>query len=715
MGNVISLDIGGTFTDCFILADDGRMIIGKHSTTPANIDVCFMGALDAARNEMGISMEKLVKNTDLISYSTTMPVNALIQRSGPKLGLIASAGFEDMCAIGRGRAYGDGLPLMETKLFTTCHKPEPLISRKMIAGVDERIDALGNIVIPLKPEEVKEKVQYLMDQDVSGIVVSLLNSYVNPAHEKMISEIISEIYPDLYLGNLPVLLSSDAFPVYEEYLRTNVAVLNAYMHVELADQLHRIGEELRRYGYRKPLLIVKNIGGMGSINRTPAIEVYNSGPVSGLYGSGNVGELYNQKQIVMSDMGGTSFDLGVIVDGQVKFYDAFPTIDRFRVGMPIIEVRSVGAGGGSIASINALGMLQVGPKSAGSVPGPVCYDQGGTEPAVTDADLVLGYINPDRFAYGKKKLNKEKAYKAIKEKIADKLNISVEEAAWSIKKVIDNYMQDEIYSDLTLKGHDPREFDLYAFGGAGVTHCCGYSETLGVKRVFTFPFSPVFCAFGSCNMDIVHKYERTVSIHILSPYDQTYLTDYAKFNGVVEELKVQAVADMEWEGFKEEEVLYTLELQLRYGTQYTSTRMESSKLMIASEDDVKDIIQKFAHVYAERYGSDAASTVGGIEIVRIRLITYKKQPHVVFPIYKNEGQDSKHALAGKRDAYWGNGYIPTNVYDYKLLKCGNVVYGPAIIEHDVTTYVIPEGRKMFLDKFMNGQIVNADANLTDLD
>jgi N-methylhydantoinase A/acetophenone carboxylase len=715
MGNIISLDIGGTFTDCFILTGDGRMVIGKHSTTPSNIDVCFMGALEAARREMGVPMKELVRNTDLISYSTTMPVNALIQRTGPKLGLIASAGFEDMLDIGRGRAYGDGLPLMETKLMTTCHKPVPLIDRNRIVGVNERIDALGEVVIPLVEDEVREKVQHLMNLDVSGIVVSLLNSYINPAHEKMVSRIISDIYPNTFLGNLPVLLSSDAFPVYEEYLRTNVAVLNAYMHVELADQLHRIGEELRRYGYNKPLLIVKNIGGMGSINRTPAIEVYNSGPVSGLYGSGNIGELYDQKQIVMSDMGGTSFDIGVIVDGQVKFYDAFPTIDRFRVGMPIIEVRSVGAGGGSIASINSLGLLQVGPKSAGSVPGPVCYDQGGTEPAVTDADLILGYINPDRFAYGKKKLNKEKAYRAIKEKIADKLGLSVEEAAWSIKKIIDSYMQDEIYSDLTLKGHDPREFDLYAFGGAGVTHCCGYSETLGIKRVFTFPFSPVFCAFGSCNMDIVHKYERTVSVHILSPYDQTYLTDYAKINNIVNELKDQAVADMEWEGFNEKEVSYTLELQLRYGTQYTSTRMEAPKLVVNSEQDVKDIINRFSVVYAERYGADAASTVGGIEIVRIRLITYKKQPHVVFPIFKNTGEDSRHALSGKRDAYWGSGYVPTNVYDYTKLKCGNVVQGPAIIEHDVTTYVIPEGKKMFLDKYMNGQIINSDAKLTDLD
>jgi len=715
MGHVISLDIGGTFTDCFILVDDGRMVIGKHSTTPANIDVCFMGALEAARHEMDIPMEELVRNTDLISYSTTMPVNALIQRSGPKLGLITSAGFEDMLTIGRGRAYGDGLPLMETKLFTECHKPLPLIDRKRIIGVNERIDALGEIVIPLKEDEVRQKVQYLMDQDVSGIVVSLLNSYVNPGHERMIRDIIADIYPDTFLGSLPVLLSSDAFPVYEEYLRTNVAVLNAYMHVELADQLHRIGEELRRYGYRKPLLIVKNIGGMGSINRTPAIEVYNSGPVSGLYGSGNVGELYGQRQIVMSDMGGTSFDIGVIVDGQVKFYDAFPTIDRFRVGMPIIEVRSVGAGGGSLAFINALGLLQVGPKSAGSVPGPVCYDQGGKQPAVTDADLILGYINPDRFAYGMKKLNKDKAYKAIKEQIADPLNISVEEAAWSIKKIIDSYMQDEIYSDLTLKGHDPKEFDLYAFGGAGVTHCTGYSETLGIKRVFTFPFSPVFCAFGSCNMDIVHKYERTVSIHILSPYDQTYLTDFAKINDIVGELKSQAIADMEWEGFSESEVSYTLELQLRYGTQYTSTRMESPKLTVDSEKDVKDIINKFAVVYAERYGADAASTVGGIEIVRVRLITYKKQPHVVFPIFKSTGEDASAALSGTRDCYWGKGYIPTNIYDYKRLKCGNVVYGPAIIEHDVTTYVIPEGKKMFLDKYMNGQIVNAGAKLTDLD
>jgi len=707
MGHTISLDIGGTFTDCFVLMDDDRMFIGKHDSTPKNIDICFMGAMEAARREIGVSMEALLAEADVITYSTTMPVNALIQRSGPKLGLITSAGFEDLTAIGRGRAYGDGLPLSEIRLLAKCDKPEALIPRDLIVGVDERIDWRGETIVPLRREQVEEKVDFLIDEGVKGIVVSLLNSYVNPVNEKMIKQIIQEMYPQIYLGTLPVMLASDVFPVYEEYLRTNVAILNAYMHVELADGLHAIGNELRKYGYRKPLLIIKNIGGMGSITRSCAIEVYNSGPVSGLYGSCSIGKLYDQDKIIMADMGGTSFDIGVVADGEVKFYNAFPSIERFRVGMPIIEVRSVGAGGGSIAFINPLGRLQVGPKSAGAVPGPVCYDQGGAEPTVTDADVVLGYINPDNFAYGERKLNKEKAWKAIQEKIADKLDMSVPEAAWGIRRVIDSYMGDEIYADLVLKGHDPSEFDLYAFGGAGATHCCGFAGYSGVKRVMTFPFSPVFCAFGGSNMDIVHKYEKTASVHLLSPHTGELLSNYAAFNDIVDQLRDQAIADMEWEGMDLQEIEFKLELEMRYGIQYTATRVESRHITVESEDEIREIIDLFAETYADLYGADAASPVGGVEVVRFRMICSKAQAKARFESFDLTVEDPSHALKGTRDAYWGEGYTSTNVYDHQKLEAGNVVVGPAIIEHRITTWVIPPGRKYIQDRYMNGQIVDA--------
>lgn len=705
MSHTISLDIGGTFSDCFVQMDDGRMFIGKHSTTPAHVDTCFMGAIEAAREKIGISMEELISNTSIISYSTTMPVNSLIQRAGPKLGMITTAGFEDFNDIARGRGYGDGLPLSEIRLFTKCHKPVPLIERRLTVGIDERIDWNGNVVIPLKREKVEEKLAYLVDEGVRGIVVSLLNSYVNPANERAVKEIFLEMYPDKFMGSMPILLGSDIFPVYEEYLRTNAAILNAYMHVELADALHTVGEKLRYYGYNKPLLIIKNIGGMGAITRSSAIEVYNSGPVSGLYGSCSVGKnLYNQEKIIMGDMGGTSYDIGVVADGDVKFYSAFPTIERFRVGMPIIEVRSIGAGGGSIAWINKMGRLEVGPKSAGSTPGPVCYNQGGKEPTVTDADVVLGYINPDKFAYGKMKLDVRKATDVIKAKIADPLGMNVPEAALGIKRVIDSFMGTEMYADLTLKGHDPREFDFYAFGGAGAGHCCGLADNLGCKRILTFPFGPAFCAFGACDMDIVHKYELTASYHPLKPHTQELNNDYETFNQIVQGLKDQAIIDMAWEGLDVKEIEFKLELEMRYGIQYSSTRVESPIIFLNSEGDVKTVIKTFEKMYTEMYGEDAASPIGGVEVVRFRLITSKSQRKAEFKKFPLQHEDPGAAKIGTRDAYWGHGYVPTNVYDLDKLQCGNVVKGPAIIEHDVTTYVIPPTWQYYKDEYMNGQI-----------
>ena len=290
-----------------------------------------------------------------------------------------------------------------------------MIRPEMVVGVRERIDSFGNVGSPLKREEMLEKLQQLVDRGVMGFVVGLLWSFSNPAHEQMIKQVIEEEYPEDYLGSMPVILSSDVSPKSGEYTRFTTTVVNAYIHGVMADELNKLGNELRDGGYSRPLVLVHNTGGMKKMSRTRAVLTHNAGPVAGLHGALTVGAHYGHDNIIFTDMGGTSFDIGVITGGELKTYDFIPLIDRWRTNIPAIEVKSIGAGGGSIAWINTLlgNAMEVGPQSAGSMPGPACYDQGGREPTVTDADLLLGYLNPENYLGGNMLLDPDLSREAI--------------------------------------------------------------------------------------------------------------------------------------------------------------------------------------------------------------------------------------------------------------------------------------------------------------
>src|SRR5208337_4686064 len=317
-------------------------------------------------------------------------------------------------------------------------------------------------------------------------------------------------------------------------------------------------------------------------------RTFNSGPVSGLMGAHHVAKSLGYKNVVMTDMGGTSFDVGLVVEDSVRSYDFRPIIDRWMVGITMIKTLSIGAGGGSIASVNRLlkNLVQVGPKSAGSMPGPACYGLGGTEPTVTDADVVLGYINPDRYFGGKMRLRRELAVKAIRTRIADPLAISVEEAAMRIKRTVDANMADVIARETFLRGFNPAEFILFAFGGAGPTHGIGYASKLGVKTIVIFPFSAIFCAWGASTMPVVHIYEASRRVELLMPQTKQPAASFAEFNEVVESLEAKAHKDMTGEGYDAAQARFSLDLDMKYGGQIHIHRASSPRVRLQSTDDV---------------------------------------------------------------------------------------------------------------------------------
>ncbi len=710
----INVDIGGTFTDCFITYGD-RMVFGKAPTTSYDLSKGFMQALRETVVSLGISLEDLLESTDMVRYSTTLAVNRLIERKGPRLGLFTTEDFEDTLSAGRGGSWGDGIPISEMRNLPRMKKPEPVIARHMIVGVKERIDYSGKIVRPLDEEDALGKLRYLVNQGAQGFVVCLINSYANAVHEQKIRDLIRRQYPECYLGSQIVVLSSDVSPRWREYPRMVATMLCAYLHRVMVDELKGMGDELRGLGYKRALMMVHNSGGMAEVFRTTALNTFNGGPTAGIVGAAYVGREQSFENVIATDMGGTSFDVGLITEGKPSFYQYHPVIDRWAVELTMLESRSIGAGGGSIARVDPLmgNRLLVGPQSAGSMPGPACYDMGGTDPTVTDADVVLGYINPECFHGGSIRLNVEKAKEAIREKVAKPLKMELEESAWLIKKVIDGLMAGEIFKETILKGHDPKEFAVFSFGGAGPTHACGYTFEAGVPKIVTFPTSPVFCALGSAVMDVVQYYETTKYVLFKQPAGLggagtgEYFTEYERFNEVVRELQKLAIRDLVGQGIPPESATFSLELEMRYGGQLNMTRVPSPRLFIKDKSDVLAIYENFEREFVRAYSALSVFPEGGVDISSFVLRSTFVSPKLKIPKYPLKSTKAPaEAFKGKREAFWQElgGFRPTSTYDLDKLEPGNKLEGPAIIEAVDTTIVLPPGRTFTINEYLSGII-----------
>lgn len=705
MGYTVNIDVGGTFMDFFV-GRDAKYMTAKVPTTKYEISEGFLRGLEEIADSMNETLEEFLQRSDVIKYSTTVGTNVLIERNGPKLGLISTAGFEDTIFIGRGRQWADGLPEADIQNITQIEKPLPLIPRSLVVGVRERIDYKGEVLIPLSEEDVLEKVRYLVDNGVRGFVVSLLWSFMNPAHERKIKEMIEREYPEVYLGNMPVILSSEISPKEGEYVRTMTAIVNAYIHLQFVEQLSYLTSSLLEHGYKKPLLLVDNLGGCAKTARTVAVSTHNSSPVAGLRAASELGRQFDLPNIVYTDVGGTSFDIGIIAEGAIRYYDLYPTIDRWRTQVTAIKTTSIGAGGGSIAWLNPVlaNRLEVGPSSAGAIPGPACYDLGGDNPTVSDADVVLGYINPDYYLGGKMPLNKEKARVALK-KLGGQSGWDEVTTALMIKQVADAKMGQEIFKEVALKGYEPSEFVIFACGGAGPTHCCGVARAADMKVCYIPPVAPVFGAFGASTLDVIHKYERSYHIRVFDYASGTYFKDYDLFNSIVDELKGPALRDIALEGFTEDQAAFSLELEIRYGMQWRYTHIQSPVLFIKSEEDVKRICDHFTEEFRRMYGAEAAFPAAGIEIEAFRLFVQMTLPHFPLETYGAEGErPSREALKGERECYWQTlgGFKNTKIYDWLALKPGNRIEGPAIIEADATTVVIEPEWTFKMDSFTNG-------------
>jgi N-methylhydantoinase A len=698
----INVDVGGTFTDAFV-TEAGRFATGKAPTTPHDLSVGFVAAVREALSGLGVDVADAFRRADHVTYATTVGMNALVERVGPRVGLITTRGQEDTLHLGRSRSWADGLAEADQLDRTRARRPPDLVPRELRVGVPERVDCFGNVVMPLREADVIEQVDTLLARGAQAFAVCLAWSFANPAHERLVREVIRDHYPESYLGRAPVLLSSEAAPKLDEYRRTVTTVLAAFLATVTEDHLLDLADRLRELGHRRPLLLARNVGGVASPSRTTALHLLGAGAVAGLSGAALLARRYGLDNVIAADMGGTTFDVGLIVEGQERTYEFDPVVDRWRIHLPVIANFSIGAGGGSIAWVTREGQLRVGPRSAGSMPGPVCYDNGGTEPTVTDADLVLGYLDPDYFLGGRHRLNRRKAERALRRRVADPLGIGVQEAALRVRRLVDGLMGQEIFKRTALKGHDPRDFAMFAFGGAGPVHAADVAGHADVREVLTFPFGPEFNAFGAAAMDVVQSYERTHRVLLYDPVRDAWFDDLDAFNRVVDELLDLARRDLAEEGFAGGEVTLGLELDMNYAGQQHTVRHTAEALRLEAPGDVRRLAEGFNRTFAGVYGQGAAHPEGGIEVQLFKLTATAA---LARPVLAEVAAEPVPPVAkGQRPCWWAAaGELPTPVYERAQVAPGTAVEGPALLEAVDTVVAVPPGWSWEADRLLVGRL-----------
>ena len=690
----VACDIGGTFTDTVVIDDDGNIGRFKAPTVPSDPAAGVLATLQLAAADMGQPLHELTHRISFFSHGTTVATNALLEGKVARAALIQTRGFGDTISIMRG-FKSLGLDESAVKDFRTLVKQAPVVSKQLIGEVTERVDYRGRVVVPLNEDDARRTVRHLAGQGAEVFAVSLLWSFKNESHERRLQEIIAEEVP----GAL-VTLSCELLPRMGEFRRSVTTAINASLRPVVQRALRSLEGSLHDSGVTCPPLIMQSHGGLApvaEIDRKAAATVM-SGPVGGVVACAYFGQREHQDNIVATDMGGTSFDVGLILKGQAHIANS-TWIGRYEIGLPSVSVRTVGAGSGSLASLTN-GLLHVGPQSAGAVPGPACYGTGGTLPTVTDADLVLGYLNPDNFLGGRMKLDVGLARRAIDEHVAKPLGLSVEQAGEGIKTIIDARMADLIRQATVEQGYDPTDFVLYAYGGAGPLHAFSYGAELGIRKVMVPITASVHSAFGIAVSDLTVAEE--MSDPILSPpgtRDYSAVIRPEMVQASFDRLTARAMDRLREEGADLATVTTarSVEMRFRFQIHALSIPVPEGALDAAAIDA---LVRRFIDTYEARFGKGSAFTAAGIELTTYRVVA---RCDVERPQLRSAGARAGAGAAepGERQVYIQGHWRPARILLPHHLRVGARIDGIAIIEMPDTTIVIGPGQHAAMDEHGN--------------
>lgn len=677
----VGIDTGGTFTDAISVDDKGLTQTAKAATTPHDLMIGTANVIDGLARRNGMNQRQFLNQVLTIVHGTTLGTNIIHTRVGPKLGLIATKGHRDVIQLRR---------VLPKNMYDWRRPfPEPLVRRYLRVEVEERIGAYGEVIIPLNEESVHKAVAYLKKLKVDSIVVALLFSFLNPTHERKVGEIIKKDYPEV-----DVTLSTDILPAVGEYERTSTAIINAFIAPAIKKHTQKVTEFLKKEGFNGQFLYIQNNGGVetAEVATEKPATLAMSGPAAGPSAAINFGKVEGLENLISIDMGGTSLDLGIINKGTF-FTKTVSLIEDHRFSLPVIDVSSIGAGGGSIAWFDVTGTLHVGPKSAGAEPGPACYGIGGEEATVTDADVILGYISPDYFLGGEMKLKEELAEKAVKEKVADRLGFSVQKGAAAIVKVINSVMANMISYNFTRRGFDPRDFALCVGGSAGPVHAIAIAKELGIGQVLIPKYAPVYCPFGMLEVDLKHDFTRFYQVSGLA-------LDLERVKQLYQEMEAEGLDLLVKEGVPQKDRDLVRGMSVQYFGQFRSIEVEWPSGPI-TDKAIAEGIANFHKKHRELFGY--ADEKYPIMFTSWHLSAIGKVPRVTLNKIKKGTSDPSQALKGVRDVWFEEsaGSIKTKVYDGDNLLAGNILEGPCVVEERMTNAVIPPGYKLQVDDYGN--------------
>ena len=681
----LGVDIGGTFTDVVVLNNDGTVSTSKSPSTPGRLLEGLLAALSQIAIKDGHDLDSLLASLDRIAHGTTAATNAFIERRGARVALITTRGFEDTLIMQRMMGMTAGLTPSELTDYSNRSVPDPLVPRDLIFGVTERVDYRGEVIASLDENDVLDVVEKIRNANIEAIAISYLWSFKNPAHEARTLEILNEELPGLYLSASHLLV-----PRLGEYERTATTVVNAY----LGPLIREYTDELEQRLDQKSLYLLDSSGGLMTpveAGKSP-VRLLLSGPSGGVTAASYMGRQIGHKNIITFDMGGTSADVAVISSAESELRKE-TVIDKYHLLLPMVDVRAIGAGGGSIAGVEEGGYLYVGPESAGAEPGPACYGRGGERPTVTDADVVLGIIDPASFLGGNLSLDADLAREAIRQHVAEPLGLKVEEAAAGIKRIVDTRMADLLRTVTIERGHDPREFSLYAFGGAGATHAPSFALDI-VDEIVVPSSQSVFCAFGAVASDVKLILGRAVPVRV-NRQGEGQISD-ADIEDIFTELETQAAEALDAQDVDASHRHYQRLVEVRFIRQTKS-------MSIAYPGSIAGLTQAFLDAYQKRYGAEAVPEKAGFEFVTyvIEAKGELSRPDIVR--HTLSGADAAKAKTGNRSVYdvCTGAFIDTDVYRGETLEAGNAIKGPAVIEYEGTTVVIASDQSVKVDEVLN--------------
>ena len=681
----LGIDAGGTFTD-FVLADkSGNIKIYKTPSTPDDPTKAIEDGLKIISKDLEINPSDIISQSDLCINGTTVGLNALIQHKGSPVGLICTEGHEDSIEIRLGHKE-DGYR------YDPDYPPAVMLSPRFLRkGIRERILSNGKVKISINEDDVREACKIFVDEGVNSIAISFIWSVLNPSHEIIAEKIVREMMPNAFIT-----VGSRLYPQIREYTRTSTAVTNAYLSPTLKSYVSAINEYFISLGGENNVRYFQSNGGLatGEVMTDRSVYAINSGPASAPIAGLSIANPFKHKNVITVDMGGTSFDITLTKGGSTNLNKNVDFL-RYRIGVPMIQVETLGAGGGSIGWIDEMGLLQVGPQSAGANPGPACYSKGGEKPTVSDANLVLGYLNPDGLIGGKLPLNYENAFSSIEKNIAKPLGMEVEKAAYGIFTIVNSNMVNGIRRVTVERGYDPRDFVLVAGGGATGAHITALAKEMGIDTVIVSKLSSGLCAYGQIISDVKYNYMATIPTRLDS------IKAAEKINKTFKEIESKGIEHLNKDGFEEKKINTYRSLEMRYVGQIHECTVNIDFFEI-TEETLQNIKEAFHNRHEELYTYSEKDSP--VELVNIESTIYGRIDRPNYSELENKGQINDALKISRNLIFSEKGNVlKTPVYDGNKLSPGNLIDGPAVVEEDTTTLVIENG--WFLELHKSGTYI----------